>query len=72
MDLTINDLELIRLALRNYRTELEIAKIRLEMEQLRSGIGMTEEYDRQITKVQSLHNDVCVMLARRKDPDEAC
>lgn len=72
MDLTINDLELIRLALRNYRTELEIAKIRLEMEQLRSGIGMTEEYDRQITKVQSLHNDVCVMLAQRKDPDEAC
>lgn len=73
MDITVNDLELICIALRSYRTELEIAKIRLEMEQLRHSYNVqAEEYDRQLTKVQSLYNDVCLMLARRKGHDEAC
>lgn len=77
MDLTVRNLEILRIALRWYRSNLENARLLIQEGLLYSGYlhaPMTGEDDvcKLIHEVNSLHNDVCAILARRKDPDEAC
>ena len=74
MDLTVRNLEILRIALRWYRSELEKARLIIR-EGLLISPGRTPDLyyiDKLIDEVNTLYNDVCAILARRKDPDEAC
>lgn len=77
MDLTVRNLEILRIALRWYRSNLENARLLIQEGLLYSGYShapMTgrDDVDKLIYEINSLYNDVCAILARRKDPDEAC
>lgn len=74
MDLTVRNLEILRRALRWYRFELETARVIIR-EGLLISHGPTPDLygiDKLIDEVDTLYDDVCAILARRKDPDEAC
>lgn len=74
MDLTVRNLEILHRALRWYRFELETARVIIR-EGLLISHGPTPDLykiDKLIDEVDTLYNDVCAILARRKDPDEAC
>lgn len=77
MDLTVRNLEILRIALKWYRSGLTNARILIEDGLLSSGALHApkhgkDDVDKLIDEVDTLYDDVCAILARRKDPDEAC